>query len=103
MALQLAQLKKNYIGPDGSVVSVIDIDNLAVADGEHVALIGTSGSGKTTLLHMIAGIVAADTGKIEYDFSQIPAGGLTQDQARPAGIDYRGTTPQHKTDIAKLS
>jgi ABC-type lipoprotein export system ATPase subunit len=67
MALHLSQLKKNYIGPDGSVVSVIDIDDLAIADGEQVALIGSSGSGKTTLLHMIAGIVAADTGQIEYD------------------------------------
>jgi putative ABC transport system ATP-binding protein len=67
MALHLAQLKKNYTGPDGSVVSVIDIEHLAIADGEQVALIGSSGSGKTTLLHMIAGIVAADTGRIEYD------------------------------------
>ena len=67
MALHLSQLKKNYIGPDGSVVSVIDIDHLDIPDGEQVALIGSSGSGKTTLLHMIAGIVAADTGQIEYD------------------------------------
>src|SRR4051812_24179198 len=67
MALHLSQLKKNYTGPDGSVVSVIDIENLAIADGEQVALIGSSGSGKTTLLHMIAGIVAADTGQIEYE------------------------------------
>src|SRR3954451_4584852 len=66
MALHLSQLKKNYTGPDGSVVSVIDIDHLAIADGEQVALIGSSGSGKTTLLHMIAGIVAADTGQIEF-------------------------------------
>jgi ABC-type lipoprotein export system ATPase subunit len=69
MALHLAQLKKNYTGPDGSVVSVIDIDNLSIADGEQVALIGSSGSGKTTLLHMIAGIVAADTGRIEYQLN----------------------------------
>jgi putative ABC transport system ATP-binding protein len=69
MALHLAQLKKNYTGPDGSVVSVIDIEDLSIADGEQVALIGSSGSGKTTLLHMIAGIVAADTGRIEYQLA----------------------------------
>jgi ABC-type lipoprotein export system ATPase subunit len=69
MALHLAQLKKNYTGPDGSVVSVIDIQDLAIADGEQVALIGSSGSGKTTLLHMIAGIVAADSGQIEYQLN----------------------------------
>src|SRR5216110_68495 len=67
MALRLADLKKDYIAPDGSVVPVIEIAELSVGDGEHVALIGTSGSGKTTLLHMIAGIVAADSGSIIYD------------------------------------
>src|SRR5437773_1157574 len=67
MALRLADLRKDYIAPDGSVVPVIDIAEMSVGDGEHVALIGTSGSGKTTLLHMIAGIVAADSGHILYD------------------------------------
>jgi ABC-type lipoprotein export system ATPase subunit len=80
MALHLAQLKKNYTGPDGSVVSVIDIEHLDIADGGQVALIGSSGSGKTTLLHMIAGIVAADSGQIEFQ------------------LDGEGTV-----DIAKLS
>jgi ABC-type lipoprotein export system ATPase subunit len=67
LALHLHQLKKDYIGPDGSIVSVIDVESLALADGEHVALIGTSGSGKTTLLHLIAGIVTPDSGRIVYD------------------------------------
>jgi ABC-type lipoprotein export system ATPase subunit len=66
VALHLSGLKKTYTGPDGSVVPVIDIGDMKIADGEQVALIGTSGSGKTTLLHMIAGIVAPDAGQIEY-------------------------------------
>ena len=68
MALLLKNLKKTYVGPDGSVVPVIDVPELSIADGEQVALIGTSGSGKTTLLHMIAGIVSADDGQILYHF-----------------------------------
>ena len=66
MALLLKDLKKTYVGPDGSVVPVIDVPELGIGDGEQVALIGTSGSGKTTLLHMIAGIVTADDGQILY-------------------------------------
>jgi putative ABC transport system ATP-binding protein len=67
MALTLSQLQKKYIGPDGSVVPVIDIPHFALADGEQVALVGTSGSGKTTLLHLIAGILTPDAGNIRHD------------------------------------
>jgi ABC-type lipoprotein export system ATPase subunit len=66
MAVQLLQLKKQYIGPDGSVVPVVDIEALQLADGEQAALIGTSGSGKTTLLHLIAGILSPDSGQILF-------------------------------------
>jgi putative ABC transport system ATP-binding protein len=67
MAITLSNLVKKYVGPDGSVVPVIDINQLQVDDGEQVALIGSSGSGKTTLLHLIAGILAPDSGKIVFD------------------------------------
>src|SRR6266545_3955998 len=80
MAVELQQVRKRYIGPDGSVVPVIDVARLEVADGEQVALVGTSGSGKTTLLHLIAGILTPDSGKILFktgddrtvDVAQLP-------------------------------
>src|SRR5437660_2906276 len=68
MAVQLHRLQKRYVGPDGSIVPVIDIESLQLADGEQAALIGTSGSGKTTLLHLIAGILAPDSGSIHFSF-----------------------------------
>jgi putative ABC transport system ATP-binding protein len=64
--LELQQLQKKYVAPDGSVVPVIDIEHFALADKEQVALVGTSGSGKTTLLHLIAGILAPDSGRIIF-------------------------------------
>src|SRR5438552_7497612 len=67
MALTLSQLRKQYVGPDGSVVPVVDIAHFSIADGEQVALVGSSGSGKTTLLHLIAGILAPDNGSILFD------------------------------------
>jgi putative ABC transport system ATP-binding protein len=66
MAVHLQQLQKRYVGPDGSVVPVIDVESFHLNDGEQVALIGTSGSGKTTLLHIIAGILAPDSGHILF-------------------------------------
>jgi len=60
------QLKKQYVGPDGSVVPVIDVDSFDLADGEQMALVGSSGSGKTTLLHLIAGILTPDSGQILF-------------------------------------
>jgi putative ABC transport system ATP-binding protein len=67
VAIRIENLRKQYVAPDGSVVPVIDIARFDLADGEQVALIGTSGSGKTTLLHMIAGILAPDSGQIAFD------------------------------------
>jgi ABC-type lipoprotein export system ATPase subunit len=64
--LTLTNLQKRYVGPDGSVVPVIDIPNFLLHGGEQVALIGSSGCGKTTLLHLIAGILAPDSGKITF-------------------------------------
>ncbi|MCC7349543.1 MAG: ABC transporter ATP-binding protein [Phycisphaerales bacterium] len=67
MALRVHNLRKRYLGPDGSVVPVIDIDEFVVHDAEQIALVGSSGSGKTTLLNLIAGILAPDEGKILFD------------------------------------
>jgi putative ABC transport system ATP-binding protein len=90
MGLRIENLIKRYIAPDGSVVPVIDLPELHLADGEEVALIGTSGSGKTTLLHLIAGILAPDSGRIEFNVGRPPeaisvgVSGKTLDYARKA-------------------
>lgn len=64
MPVWLEQLKKQYVSPDGGAVPVIDVPEFRLNDGEHVALVGGSGTGKTTLLHLIAGILAPDSGRI---------------------------------------
>jgi putative ABC transport system ATP-binding protein len=67
LSLTLQNLRKQYVAPDRSTLTVLDIPEFALGDGEQVALVGTSGSGKTTLLHAIAGIVAADDGVIQFN------------------------------------
>ena len=106
MAVRLVQLKKQYVGPDGSIVPVIDIDRFDVADGEQMALVGTSGSGKTTLLHLIAGILAPDSGHILFGASTSlnQAGDAPPVSSR--ALDYRTSGSASTgpiTDLTRLS
>jgi len=62
--LEISNLKKSYVAPDGVRSLVIDVPQFTLGAGEQVALAGASGSGKTTLLHLIAGILAPDSGRV---------------------------------------
>src|SRR5688500_10267965 len=109
MSITLSQLQKRYVGPDGSVVPVVDIEHFSLADGEQVALVGSSGSGKTTLLHLIAGILTPDSGKIIFGAPRNGAAATTA--TTPAlgdgVIDYsrggaQGVRPDGTIDLARL-
>ena len=65
--LQLENIKKSFVQPDGNRVSILDIPEFEIAAGEQVVLIGPSGCGKTTMLHTIAGITKPDSGKVVLD------------------------------------
>jgi putative ABC transport system ATP-binding protein len=62
--LEITNLKKSYMSPDGEINLVINIPKFTVNEGDQIALQGSSGSGKTTLLNLIAGILQADSGTI---------------------------------------
>jgi ATP-binding cassette subfamily C protein len=40
--------------------------SLSIADGEHVALVGSSGAGKSTVATILAGVHAADSGRVQF-------------------------------------
>lgn len=69
--LTVADLRKSFVSPDGETVAVVDVPSFAVGAGEQVALRGESGSGKTTFLHVIAGILAADSGRVTIDGAEM--------------------------------
>ncbi len=63
--VEIRALQKRFRAPDEASHLVIDIPAFALPRGAQLALHGRSGSGKTTFLHLIAGILAPDSGTIQ--------------------------------------
>lgn len=65
MLLQLKQVTQLYGSGERRFTAVENV-NLALAEGEFVALLGPSGCGKSTLLRIITGLQEATTGQVLY-------------------------------------
>ncbi|GIO44403.1 ABC transporter ATP-binding protein [Paenibacillus apis] len=77
MVLKTEALKK-YYGKDPNTVKALDGVDLAIQEGEFVAVVGTSGSGKSTLLHMLGGLDTPTSGKVIVGGKDIS--GMTDEQ-----------------------
>jgi len=82
MGLTLSNLSKTYAGQRGRAVAAVRRLDLAVADGEIVALLGSSGCGKTSTLRMVAGFEDVTEGSITLGGRRVEA--LPPDQRRVA-------------------
>ena len=70
--LELTEVQKSFLEPDGTKLPILDIAEFDVAGGEQVVVVGRSGCGKTTLLHVISGISRPDSGMVMVDGWDIP-------------------------------
>jgi ABC-type lipoprotein export system ATPase subunit len=84
--LEISQLKKSFIAPDGSRHAVVNVQSFSLAEKAQVALAGESGSGKTTFLNLIAGILKPDSGRINIGKNEMSA------LSEPARDRLRATT-----------
>ena len=71
LLLEISDLVKSFVSPDGERTTIIDVPSFALGPEEHVAIRGASGSGKTTFLNLIAGILQADSGRIVLDQQEV--------------------------------
>ena len=87
--LSISALQKSFRTPEGERKTIVDVPAFALAAGQQLALRGESGSGKTTFLHLIAGILAADSGSIVIDGRDMAALGESgRDRLRAESIGY---------------
>jgi putative ABC transport system ATP-binding protein len=87
--LAVTGLRKSFATPDGGRQEVVHVDAFSLAAGEQVAIRGESGSGKTTFLHLIAGILAADAGRVDIggtDMAALPE--PARDRLRAERLGY---------------
>ena len=68
--LEARGLTKSYVTPRGTTHVLGGVD-LALEEGEFVAVVGYSGSGKTTLVSLLAGLIAPDSGVLVLDGDEV--------------------------------
>src|SRR3990167_7634016 len=64
--IEVINIQKSFRTGDRQELLVLNDINLKMYEGEIVAILGKSGSGKSTLLRIIAGLIDASSGQVNY-------------------------------------
>ena len=65
--MNVVDLRKSFVAPNGERLEVLRGVNFTAADGESIAVTGPSGSGKSTLLHLLGNLETPDHGAITLE------------------------------------
>lgn len=71
MQIQLQNLSKTYVSPDGSVVKAVDDVSLTIPSNKIYGIIGKSGAGKSSLVRLISMMERPDEGSVYYDDERV--------------------------------
>src|SRR3954451_3908926 len=63
-AIELRNVARRFVTPDGNVLSALEDFDLTIAPGEFVAIVGPTGCGKSTTLGLIAGLAKPQAGSV---------------------------------------
>lgn len=87
--LEINNLKKTYLSPDGERKLAVDIPIFLIENGEQFAIYGSSGSGKTTFLNLVSGIITPDSGSILFKGEELTLlSESLRDSIRAGSIGY---------------
>lgn len=64
--VSVRSLCRDFVRPNGTVVTVLEGINLDIYDNEFLAILGTSGSGKSTMLRCLAGLLKPTRGTVTF-------------------------------------
>jgi putative ABC transport system ATP-binding protein len=89
--LEARSLRKEVTSPEGKLTILDDVD-LAVAEGETVAIVGASGAGKSTLLALLAGLDEPTQGAVwleGIELSALDEDGRAAERAKHVGFVFQ--------------
>lgn len=85
MYIDIQKLKKTF-----DTQTAIDINELHIADGQRIGVVGNNGAGKTTLFRLLLDLLKADEGNVTLSFSVAPT--TLADNAQ-ASAEHTQTSP----------